>query len=334
MLEAKASGSGRAAAAWFAVTIITSGAMQSPSDHLCHKILASITLCRNYFTPAPHRTMVRPGFFKDRSAFVSTSFRNRGKRGNDPARRPERRGGHGGDVLRIYGLHAVEAALANPKRRVIAVYATPNATQRLDLKPVAGRLLHSLTPRDLDRMLGADTVHQGVMIEAEPLAEPGIADLEHARFIVLLDQVTDPHNVGAILRSAAVFGVEALVMTARNSPPLHGALAKAASGGLEHVPVVLAPNLSRALAELGEMGFTRVGLDAGGSQELEDLPAPEKLALVLGAEDHGLRRLTGENCDAICALATAGPLHSLNVSNAAAIAFHAAFLKMRSRPGR
>jgi 23S rRNA (guanosine2251-2'-O)-methyltransferase len=181
-------------------------------------------------------------------------------------------------------------------------------------------------------MLGNDAVHQGVMIEVEPLDDPGLAGLEDARFIVLLDQVTDPHNVGAILRSAAAFAVEALVMTARHSPPLHGALAKAASGGLEHVPVVTAPNLARALAELGEMGFLRVGLDAGGGQWLEDLPAPEKLALVLGAEDRGLRRLTGENCDAVCALSTGGPLHSLNVSNAAAIAFHTAWLKMRNRP--
>jgi 23S rRNA (guanosine2251-2'-O)-methyltransferase len=269
----------------------------------------------------------------DRSAFVSTSPRNRGKHGKDHTRRPERRTAHAAETLRIYGLHAVEAALANPKRRVLAIYATPNAVQRLALAPAPGRPLHSLAPRDLDRMLGADTVHQGVMIEAEPLPDLSIADLEAARLIVLLDQVTDPHNVGAILRSAAVFGVEALVMTARHSPPLHGALAKAASGGLEHVPVALTPNLARALAELGEMGFMRVGLDAGGAHEFEDLPAPSKLALVLGAEDRGLRRLTGESCDAVCALATGGPLRSLNVSNAAAIAFHAAYLKMRNRPG-
>lgn len=283
-----------------------------------------------HFTFAACRTIVPPLSAIDRSALVSTSPRNRGKHGKDHARRPERRAA---EALRIYGMHAVEAALVNPKRRVLAIHATPNAVQRLALTPAPGRPLHSLAPRDLDRMLGADTVHQGVMIEAEPLPELSIADLEAARLIVLLDQVTDPHNVGAILRSAAVFGVEALVMTARHSPPLHGALAKAASGGLEHVPVVLAPNLARALAELGEMGFMRIGLDAGGPLEFEDLPAPARLALVLGAEDRGLRRLTGENCDAVCALATGGPLRSLNVSNAAAIAFHAAYLKMRNRPG-
>jgi 23S rRNA (guanosine2251-2'-O)-methyltransferase len=265
---------------------------------------------------------------------VSTPFRHRGKHGKDAPRRQERRPASPEEKLRIYGMHAVEAALANPRRRVLAIHATPNATQRLDLAALPGRPpLHTLAPRDLDRMLGADTVHQGIMIEAEPLPELALADLEAARFVVLLDQVTDPHNVGAILRTAAAFGVDALIMTARHSPPLHGALAKAASGGLEHVPVVLVPNLSRALAELGEMGFIRVGLDAGGEGLFEDLPGPEKLALVLGAEDRGLRRLTGENCDAVCALSTAGPLNSLNVSNAAAIALHTAHLKMRSRPG-
>jgi 23S rRNA (guanosine2251-2'-O)-methyltransferase len=265
---------------------------------------------------------------------VSTSFRHRGKAGKDALRRQERRPSAAGDKVRIYGIHAVEAALANPKRCVLSIHATPNAMQRLDLTVRPGRPpLHTLTPRELDHMLGADTVHQGIMIEAEPLPELSIADLDAARFVVLLDQVTDPHNVGAILRTAAAFGVQALVMTARHSPPLHGSLAKAASGGLEHVPVVLVPNLSRALADLGEMGFMRVGLDAGGESLFEDLPAPDKLALVLGAEDRGLRRLTGENCDAVCALSTAGPLNSLNVSNAAAIALHMAHLKMRSRPG-
>ena len=270
----------------------------------------------------------------DEQRFVSPSFRHRGKHGKDASRRPDRRASSAEDKLRIYGLHAVEAALANPKRRVLAIHATPNAMQRLDLAALSGRPpLHTLTPRDLDQMLGAETVHQGIMIEAEPLPEPDLADLDAARLVVLLDQVTDPHNVGAILRTAAAFGVDALIMTARHSPPLQGALAKAASGGLEHVPVVLVPNLSRALADLGEMGFMRIGLDAGGGGFFEDLPGPDKLAVVLGAEDRGLRRLTGENCDAVCALSTAGPLNSLNVSNAAAIALHAAHLKLRSRPG-
>ena len=269
----------------------------------------------------------------DEQHLVSTPFRPRGKHDKASPRRQDRRPAPADDKVRIYGLHAVEAALANPKRRVLAIHATPNAMARLDLAAMPGRpLLHTLAPRDLDRLLGADTVHQGIMIEAEPLPELSLADLGEARLVVLLDQVTDPHNVGAILRTAAAFGVDALIMTARHSPPLHGALAKAASGGLEHVPVILVPNLARALSDIGEMGFIRIGLDAGGEGRFEDLPGPEKLAVVLGAEDRGLRRLTGENCDAVCALSTAGPLNSLNVSNAAAIALHAAHLKMRSRP--
>jgi 23S rRNA (guanosine2251-2'-O)-methyltransferase len=265
---------------------------------------------------------------------VSGSSHRRGKpfRGQD--RRPDRRAAPETDVVRIYGLHAAEAALANAGRRLRAVYATPNAMQRLNLAgSTRGAPLHLVAPRDLDRMLGADAVHQGILLEAEPLAERAVADLDQAELVVLLDQVTDPHNVGAILRSSAVFGVDALVMTARHSPPLHGALAKAASGALEHVPVVLVPNLARALSDLGDLGFMRIGLDSGGATALEDLPAPQRLALVLGAEDRGLRRLTGELCDAVCALSTAGPLRSLNVSNAAAIALHTAHLKMRNRPG-
>lgn len=245
------------------------------------------------------------------------------------ARRPEQNSG----ILRIYGVHAAEAALANPHRKIRAIHATANAAQRIE--PLLGGKqpeVRTVTPKDLDRMLGEDTVHQGILIEAEPLAEPSIDDLREARLLLVLDQITDPHNVGAILRSAAAFGVDALIMTARHSPPLHGALAKAASGALEHVPVVLVPNLARALGQIGDLGFTRLGLDSGGTSALEDYPATERLALVLGAEDRGLRRLSAENCDAICALTTFGPIASLNVSNAAAIALHHAALKMRNRP--
>jgi 23S rRNA (guanosine2251-2'-O)-methyltransferase len=259
---------------------------------------------------------------------------HRGKHSKDGVRRPERRATTPGtDIVRLYGLHAAEAALANPQRRVRAIYVTANAAQRLALAAAPGGApVHIVAPRDLDRMLGPDSVHQGILIEAHPLPEPAFAALEVARLVVVLDQVTDPHNVGAVLRSAAAFGVEALVMTARHSPPLAGALAKAASGGLEHVPVALVPNLARALTDLGEMGFLRAGLDSGSGQRFEDLPAPERLALVLGAEDRGLRRLTAELCDVVCALSTAGPIRSLNVSNAAAIALHTAHVKMRSRP--
>ena len=261
---------------------------------------------------------------------------NRGTRQDKRAaalRRPNRSDRTSG-VLRIYGIHEVEAALANPSRKIRAIHATANAAQRIE-HLLGGKLpeIRAVAPKDLDRMLGEATVHQGLLIEAEPLDEPAIDELGDARLLLVLDQITDPHNVGAILRSAAAFGVNALIMTARHSPPLHGALAKAASGALEHVPVVLVPNLARALGEIGDLGFTRLGLDSGGETAFEDYPATDRLALVLGAEDRGLRRLSAENCDAICALTTFGPIASLNVSNAAAIAVHHAALKMQNRPG-
>jgi 23S rRNA (guanosine2251-2'-O)-methyltransferase len=248
------------------------------------------------------------------------------------ARQPERRQGA---LLRIYGAHAVEAALRNPRREVRRIYASENAAQRLGVLPRPG--LPQVTvvpPKDLDRMLGGDSVHQGLLIEVEPLPDMALQDLPDARLILFLDQITDPHNVGAILRSATAFGVDALVITARNSPPLEGALAKAASGGLDHVPVVAVPNLARALAEAGELDFWRIGLDSEGAEPAEKLDAPAKAALVLGAEDRGLRRLTREHCDTIRALTTYGPIASLNVSNAAAIALHLVAGKMRNRPGR
>jgi 23S rRNA (guanosine2251-2'-O)-methyltransferase len=237
--------------------------------------------------------------------------------------RQERRVELSANIVRIFGTHAVKAALKNPQRTVCAVYATPNAMQWVS-EAIADRHLtiHSVTPKDLDRMLGEDTVHQGVLLEAAPLPEPSMDILESAKLVLLLDQVTDPHNVGAILRSAAAFGVDALIMTARHSPPLQGTLAKAASGGLEHVPVLTPTNLARTLHLLGELGFVRVGLDSGSETVFEDYARPERLALVLGAEDRGLRRLTIENCDAICSLTAPGAIQSLNVSNAAVIALY------------
>ena len=260
-------------------------------------------------------------------------FGKEARSGRDGGRRADRRGASAAETVRIYGLHAAEAALTNPKRRVRAIHATANAAQRLELTAMPGRPpLHTVQPRDLDRMLGADSVHQGILLEADRLPEVEMDALQEARLVVVLDQITDPHNVGAVLRSCAAFGVEALIMTERHSPPLAGSLAKAASGGLEHVPVVLVPNLARAMGDLGEMGFFRAGLDSGGGATFEELPAQDRMAIVLGAEDRGLRRLTGELCDAVAALSTAGPIRSLNVSNAAAIALHTAHLKMRNRP--
>ena len=232
-----------------------------------------------------------------------------------------------GDGL-IFGIHAVEAALLNPRRAIAKLCLTDNAEHRLQHALAVRRLVHErVLPKDLERRLGPDTVHQGALIEVALLPEPTLEDLARigaGRPILVLDQVTDPHNVGAILRSAAVFGAAGLVMTRRHSPPLAGALAKSASGALEHVPVALVQNLARSLAELKELGVAIIGLDGDAADRLEALAWPDSLALVLGAEGRGLRQLTRETCDRRCRIATDGPMSSMNVSNAAAIALHLA----------
>jgi 23S rRNA (guanosine2251-2'-O)-methyltransferase len=240
--------------------------------------------------------------------------------------------------LRIWGIHAVEAVVRNPRRAILKLRLTDNALHRMR-EAVARRGIEpeEASPRDLDRLLGADTVHQGALVETEALEEPGLADLVATgvagpALLVVLDQVTDPHNVGAILRSAAAFGAAGLVMTTRHSPPLAGALAKVASGALEQVAVVHVPNLARALAELGELGCLRVGLDGGAETAIEDCAEIDRgraVALVLGGEERGLRQLTRETCDLACRISTPGTLASLNVSNAAAVALYAVRLRRR-----
>jgi 23S rRNA (guanosine2251-2'-O)-methyltransferase len=223
-------------------------------------------------------------------------------------------------------VHAVEAALANPKRNLRRLYLTDNAEHRLQAALAARPMAHErVLPRDLDRRLGPDTVHQGALAEVDPLPEPSLTDLAVGTAsgpLLVLDHVTDPHNVGAVLRSAAVFGAAGLVMTRRHSPPLDGTLAKSASGALEHVPVALVQNLARAIAELKELGLTVIGLDGEAPERLEETAWPERVALVLGAEGKGLRQLTRESCDRLVRIATNGPFASLNVSNAAAVALH------------
>ena len=232
--------------------------------------------------------------------------------------------------LRLFGLHAVEAALRNPARTVKRLVLTENAERRLvEAMGALGHTVEHCSPRDLDKILGADTVHQGAMLETEPLEEPDFKDLIIAsggRPLIVLDQVTDPHNVGAILRSAAVFGAAGLVMTRRHSPPLNGVLAKSASGALELIPVALVPNLANALEELKDVGFRLVGLDGSASGRLEDVDWSRPTAIIMGAEGKGLRQLTAEKCDLLARITTDGPIESLNVSNAAAIALHTAVL--------
>jgi 23S rRNA (guanosine2251-2'-O)-methyltransferase len=224
----------------------------------------------------------------------------------------------------IHGRHAVEAALANPRRQLRRLWVTQNARQRLEI-PLPGSLpVEIVDPAELDRMVGPDAVHQGLVLEAAPLGTVPLEDLKPEGIVLVLDQITDPHNVGAITRLAAAFKVQAMVMTERHGPGQSAVLAKAASGGLEHVAMVKEPNLARAIEDLKQMGFTVIGLDSEAEITLEDAPASYPLALVLGAEGKGLRRLTRERCDALAKIALPGSIISLNVSTACAIALYVA----------
>jgi len=235
-------------------------------------------------------------------------------------RRAERPSG-GGEFTRLYGYHAVTAALAAPRRKLIRLYATAAAAERLASEIAArGVEVKIVTGDEIAERLPRDAVHQGLLLEAAPLAPLDISELPERGFVVALDQVTDPHNVGAIVRTCAAFAVDALLTTERHSPEFSGLLAKAASGGLEHVPICSVVNLSRALDEMGEMGYWRVGLDSEAPEVLGATPLKRPLVLVLGAEDKGLRRLTRENCDVLARLELPGAIKSLNVSNACAIA--------------
>jgi 23S rRNA (guanosine2251-2'-O)-methyltransferase len=235
----------------------------------------------------------------------------------------------------LYGRHAVAAALANPTRRVRRLLALPEAAAELRaLIGTAKARLPADAPEILDRrgfdqLLPQGAVHQGMALAAEPLPAGDIDDLLDAlpdggepHVIVLLDQVTDPHNVGAILRSAAAFAARGVVMPEHGAPPVTGALAKAASGALEAVPLLRVTNLARALDRLKEAGFWCIGLDESGDKILDEIDIPGRVALVLGAEGSGLRRLTKERCDFLARLPTRGEPASLNVSNAAAIALY------------
>ncbi|MGH6943187.1 MAG: 23S rRNA (guanosine(2251)-2'-O)-methyltransferase RlmB [Geminicoccaceae bacterium] len=228
----------------------------------------------------------------------------------------------------LYGRHAVEAALANPRRSCHRLLATLEALARLDA--AAGRPgLEVLTVEreELDRRFGPETVHQGLALSAAPLPK---LDLRRAcapesgrNLVLVLDQITDPHNLGAILRSAAAFEARAVVVPERRSAELGGAAAKAASGALDLVPVVEVTNLARALDDLAALGYWRLALDGKAEATLEEAPEADNLALVLGAEGAGLRRLVGEHCDFSARLPIAPAIESLNVSVACGIALYA-----------
>jgi len=227
---------------------------------------------------------------------------------------------------RVWGRHAVLAALANPARTVRRMWGTRDALAALDLPPVIPVTYADVA--DLGRLVPHDAPHQGLVIEVDPLPDQWLGDLlEEAqgnrRPLVILDQVTDPHNVGAVLRSAAAFDAIGIVTQDRHSPPESGALARSASGALELVPWVRVVNLARALDEIGEAGFWRIGLSGHAKGTLAEVMGDTRVAIVLGAEGEGMRQNTETHCDELAKLPISAKVESLNISNAAAIALYA-----------
>ncbi len=243
------------------------------------------------------------------------------------ARRSHRPSQPPGNRPRFWGRHAVIAALANPERNVRKLWGTREALAALDLPSILPVVYADVA--DLGRMVPNDAPHQGLVAEVDPLEEIWLGDLieqgrDDRRPLVVLDQVTDPHNVGAILRSAAAFDALGFVTQDRHAPPESGALARAASGALETVPWVRVVNLSRALDEIAEAGFWRIGLTGHASLNLAEAMGEARVAIVLGAEGEGMRQNTEAHCDQLARLPISPKVESLNVSNAAAIALYAA----------
>ena len=227
--------------------------------------------------------------------------------------------------VRLWGRHAVEAALKNPERSHRKLWATREGVASLDGELPPDFAVEYADGHDLARMVAGDAPHQGLVLECEPLADRFLDDVldEREGPVLLLDQVTDPHNVGAILRSAAAFDACAIVTQDRHAPPESGVVAKSASGALETVPWIRVVNLARALDELAERQFWRIGLAGEAEMTLADAMPAGPVALVLGAEGAGLRQNIAAHCDALARLPISEAMESLNVSNAAAIALYA-----------
>ena len=242
------------------------------------------------------------------------------------SRRKKSHQGHIPSRPRLWGKHAVAAALDNPDRKLLRAWATREAAAFMQFPKDVPVTLADVA--DLGRLVPNDAPHQGVVIEVEPLEEQWLGDLlsgaPERAVLLVLDQVTDPHNVGAILRSAAAFGAVGIVTQDRHSPPESGVVAKAASGALERMPWARVVNLARALEEIGEAGFWRIGLAGDADSDLREALGPARVALVLGAEGPGLRPNTREHCDALARLPIGDSVESLNVSNAAAVSLYAA----------
>lgn len=240
----------------------------------------------------------------------------------------------GSDGLWLWGIHAVKAALANPARRSRKLLVSAGADPLFQALAAKAKIPVDTVDNDgIDRALPREAVHQGVALMTDALEELDIHDamegMPEPRRLVLLDQVTDPHNLGAILRSAAAFGACGVIVHERGTPPSGGVLAKAASGALEVVPIVRVVNIARTLDELGELGFLRLAFAEEAAQSLETMDLGRDVVLVLGAEGEGLRRLTREKCDVEVRLPTGPKLGSLNVSNAAAIGLYACAVALR-----
>lgn len=236
------------------------------------------------------------------------------------ANRPE----HEEEIVVLYGWRPVAEAIGNKDRTFRRLLVTENGLRRLQESELTPALEPEIVrPEQIDRLVGPDAVHQGLYAEVEPLDGPTIESMPQDGLFLVLDQITDPHNVGAIVRTAAAYGVSAIITTARHSPAATGVLAKSASGGLEYVPIVTVRNLAGALQTLSERGVQCIGLDSEGDAVLQDVPMRRPLALVLGAEGKGLRQLTRQRCDVLARLDMPGKIKSLNVSNATAIALYA-----------
>jgi 23S rRNA (guanosine2251-2'-O)-methyltransferase len=273
---------------------------------------------RNH-TPRPPRPGPKPG--------ATHEFLDRRER-FERARRAALQPGPDGPTA-LYGWHTVKAALENPARHFHRLLVTENSARRLAEEHVPLPLTpETVRPAAIAERLSPDAVHQGIYAEADPLPPRELDDIDLTGTVLVLDQITDPHNVGAILRTAAGFGAAAIVTTARHSPEATGVLAKAASGALEYVPIVTVQNLARALETLKERGALIVGLDSNGDADLAALELRAPLALVLGAEGRGLRQLTRATCDRVTRLDLPGRIKSLNVSNAAALALYVASRKL------
>jgi len=280
----------------------------------------------------------------DRKSGKKSPFHGRAQGPRDRAEKPARQGFGGRDEAPraarpaerskadadnfLWGRHPVLAALANPARRGMGrLLATPERAAEIEAQDLThGHRIETVDLQTLTRMLPAGAVHQGLAFKAQPLEGVALEDLaEPAQgVLVMLDQLTDPQNVGAIFRSALAFGARGIIVQDRHAPALAGALAKAAVGATERLPHARVTNLSRALERLADLGWRAVGLDGSGEQTLEEALDRQPTVLVMGSEGDGIRRLVAEHCDVLAKIPMPGGFESLNVSNAAAVALYEA----------